>query len=327
MQKLYKHGFVLGKFMPPTKGHVFLCEFARQQCEVLTIMVGSLPTEPIAGLLRFQWMRKLFPDCEVVWCNEVLPQEPKDENDTEFWDIWRDAIKRYTYGIDIDMVAASEPYGLRLAAELNAQFMPCDMGREAVPISATKVRNNMIGNWDYLPDVVKKHFTKRVCVFGPESTGKSTLAKKLAAHYQTVYVPEYGRTYTEMFGSDAVQGDDLKRIVSGHMASVEAAYATANSIIIEDTDPVMTACWSDMLNVERDPFLEEFDGYADLYLLCDVDVPWVNDGYRYFEDQNERQRFFDLCEKELIRRGVNYAIIRGAYDVREDVAIAAIDKL
>ena len=69
-------GFVLGKFMPPHKGHVFLCEFARQYCEHLTILVASLPDEPIPGRLRYEWMKRMFDDggqtCSVVWTDEVL---------------------------------------------------------------------------------------------------------------------------------------------------------------------------------------------------------------------------------------------------------------
>lgn len=337
------HGFVLGKFMPPHKGHVYLCEFARQYCQHLTILVASMPDEPIPGKLRYEWMKRMFDDggvtCTVVWTDEVLPQEPRDENDTEFWETWKRVIEESQYqaldggdlavinltdGKLVDVVFASEEYGHKLAASVGARFVPCDMGRLAVPTSGTRCRNDPAAEWNRLPDIVKPYFVKRVTVFGPESTGKTTLAAQLADHYGTIMVPEYGRTYTEVFGAD-VGPDDLKQIVVGHVASVEAAKQQSGRIMIEDTDPVMTAVWSDMLTGERDPWFADFDDYADLYLLCDVDIPWVNDGTRYFENDADRRRFFEVCEAELKARGVPYAVIRGDREQRFTTARTAIE--
>ncbi len=326
-----KRGFVLGKFMPPHKGHVYLCEFARQYCEKLTILVASLPDEPIPGELRFKWMKELFPDCDVQWTNEVLPQEPKDENDEEFWDTWRHVVLDTIWTGDkeralYDVVFASEPYGKRLAEEVGATFVPCDPARSARSVSGTAVRESPREYWDFLPDVVKPYFVKRVCLFGPESTGKSTLAAHLGKSLKTVVVPEYGRTYTEMFGPD-VNAEDLKNIVAGHVASVAAAKRQSNWVLIEDTDPVMTAVWSDMLLGKRDPWFDEFKDHADLYVLCDVDIPWVDDGTRYFKNDEDRKRFFETCKAELEARGLPYVIVRGDHNSRAWTAFAAIDKL
>jgi HTH-type transcriptional repressor of NAD biosynthesis genes len=327
-----KRGFLLGKFMPPHQGHVFMCEFARQYCERLTILVGTLPDDPIPGQLRYQWMKEMFPDCDVVWCNEVLPQEPKGPDDDAFWDIWRqtclDALNT-TWEVGdpatVDVVFASEAYGQRLASELGAEFVPVDLTRTARAISGTAIRSDPFANWEYIPDVVKPHFVKRVCVFGPESTGKSTLALALGKHYHTVVAPEYGRTYTEVFGAD-VNADDLRKIVHGHIASVAATKRQANRILIEDTDPVMTAVWSDLLIGQRHDWFNGFDDYADLYLLCDVDIPWVNDGTRYFSSDEKRKHFYDVCEAELKSRSVRYEVIRGGGMMRYKSAVAAIDR-
>ncbi len=336
------NGFVLGKFMPPHKGHVFLCEFARQYCQHLTILVASMPDEPIPGELRYDWMKRMFDDggetCSVVWTDEVLPQEPRGEDDVEFWATWKrvieDAQREVAYrkydegGHEMmkmpDVVFASEEYGHKLAATVNARFVPCDMLRQAVPTSGTKCRTDPRAEWDFLPDVVKPYFVKRVCMFGPESTGKSTLATQLGEHFKTVVVPEYGRTYTEVFGPD-VDARDLANIVNGHLASVAAAKMRSGPIMIEDTDPVMTAVWSDMLIGKRDPWFADFTDYADLYLLCDVDIPWVNDGTRYFENDADRRRFFETCENELKARGVPYVVVSGDREQRLATAIEAIE--
>jgi NadR type nicotinamide-nucleotide adenylyltransferase len=313
-------GFVLGKFMPPHKGHVFLCDFGRAYCERLTILVCSLPDDPIPGHLRFEWMQALFPDCDVRWCEEDLPQEPADHPD--FWAIWKDVVRRY--GGTPDVVFASETYGQRLADEVGARFVPVDPARNAVSMSGTAVRDNPFVCWDALPAPVRPWFVRRLCLFGPESTGKSTLAQALARRFGTISVPEYGRTYTEMFGTE-VGAEDLHRIVAGHRASVVAAARQARRILIEDTDPLLTAVWCEMLTGRRDPALDAFDAPADHYLLLDVSAPWTDDGTRYFPDLADRQRFLSLCVAELERKGVAWTLIEGAdWAVREQQAVEAI---
>ncbi len=312
-------GFVLGKFMPPHLGHVFLCDFARAYCRRLTILVCSLDGDPIPGERRFGWMRTLFPDCDVQWCDEVLPQAPEDHPD--FWPIWRDVVARYAGRPEV--VFASEDYGVRLAAETGAHFVPVDRPRCAVPVSATMIRNDPFRYWAFLPAPVRPYFAKRVCLFGPESTGKSTLAAQLAARFNTVHVPEYARAYTDAFGT-SVTAEDLERIVLGQRASAAAARPQANRIVIEDTDPLLTAVWSDMLLGSRAPALDFVDDPADLYLLCDIDLPWDDDGSRYFSGLADRKRFFDACRAELERRGLPHALIQGTGKAREDAAAAAI---
>ena len=105
-----------------------------------------------------------------------VPQEPKDH--PEFWKIWRETIKRIEPR-DIDYVFASEPYGERLAKELDARFIPFDLGREMMPISGTEIREHPMKHWEMLPECTHGYFAKRVCVFGPESTGKSTLTRAI----------------------------------------------------------------------------------------------------------------------------------------------------
>ena len=74
-----KRGFVLGKFMPPHAGHVYLCDFGRAYVDELTILVCSLPDDPIPGELRHQWMKEMFPATRVLHCPEIVPQAPEDD--------------------------------------------------------------------------------------------------------------------------------------------------------------------------------------------------------------------------------------------------------
>ena len=168
---------------------------------------------------------------------------------------------------------------------------------------------------------------KRVTLFGAESTGKTTLSDQLGRHFDAVVVPEYGRTYTEEHGQTASTAADMLNIARGHLQLRRAAEREADRLVIEDTDPVLTAIWSDILAGYRDPWFDRFDDYPDLYLLCDIDLPWVRDSVRYFGDREARLRFHTACERELIARQVSFVCISGTAERRLAKAIDAVETL
>jgi NadR type nicotinamide-nucleotide adenylyltransferase len=315
-------GMMLGKFLPPHLGHVFLGEFASRYVDQLSIVVGSIAREPIPGELRFRWMRELFPLANVIHLTDELPQEPTEHPD--FWNLWRTALLRILPAPP-DVVFASEHYGWRLAQELGAKFVPVNAARDAVPVSGTAIRTDPSANWEYIPRCVRPYFVKRVCVFGPESTGKTTLARGLAAHFRTAWVPEYARTLLEARGGE-VRFEDMEMIARGHIASEEALARNAERVLISDTDPLATLIWSDTLFGRVPDYVKHQADHraADLYLLCDADVPWVGDSVRYLPDGG--REFFARCERELKTRGRNYIVIRGSWDERFAAATAAVQK-
>lgn len=165
--------------------------------------------------------------------------------------------------------------------------------------------------------------TRSICLHGPESTGKSTLAPRLAKHFDTRCIAEFGRTYCEAFGTDLTMAD-LVEIGKGHDAKVRAALAVHDYPVILDTDPLMTAVWADMMFGRRDPWFATWHNTADLYLLLDIDLPWIEDGTRLFGSTAERQRFFDLSRAELERRGLAYVLVGGRGPDRLAAALAAL---
>ncbi len=316
-------GMLLGKFMPPHLGHLYLAEFARNYVEDLAIVVGTLQAEPIPGALRYGWMRELFPDCRVLHLTDENPQYPHEHAD--FWQIWYDSLTR-VLPWKPDYVFASEDYGHKLAEILGAEFVPVDIDRSIIPVSGTAIREDPWTNWEYLPRCVRPYFVKRVCVFGPESTGKSTLTRQLAEHFGTVAVPEYARTVLEARNGE-VRLEDMGRIVRGQVASEDALARSAHRLLFCDTDPLTTTIWSDVLFGSCEEWIrEEAERRTyDLYLLTDVDVPWVEDVIRYLPE--ERRSFFDRCEHELKSRGRPYVRISGTWDARFQTAVEAVQSL
>ena len=231
-----RHGLVFGKFMPPTNGHLYLANFARNSCQNLTIVVCSLPDEPIPGKLRYQWMKEIFPDCNVVHLDKVMPQEPASLEDHVFFQLWGDALSAYCPGDKFDALFASESYGYRVADIMNVKFIPVDTAREMVGVSGTAVREAPFRHWDKLHPVVRPYFLKRIAFLGPESPEKTALIKKLAAHFSTSYVASYAETLRKDFSKNipAFNGmtlADISTIARGQIASEEALARQANKII------------------------------------------------------------------------------------------------
>ena len=317
------HGLLLGKFLPPHKGHLYLGDFARHFVKNLTIVVGTLPTEPIPGDLRYRWMKELFPTCNVVHLDKVLPQEPSEHPD--FWNIWEHELREIA-PFPPDIIFASEDYGNKLAEILDARFIPVDPDRSIMPVSGTSVRDDPFAHWELIPPNVRTHYLKRVCVFGPESTGKSTLAKNLSAHFKTTCVPEYARTYLEQLGNELEQ-TKLLDIARGQIASIEALSPDAQKVLISDTDALLTTVWSEFLYQDCNPEIQHLAKQHShhLYLLTDIDVPWVADPIRYLPE--DRANFLELCENTLAKNGMNYVKLSGSWEERFETAVGAIETL
>ncbi len=317
------HGLILGKFLPPHAGHQHLIHFAQNFVERLTVLVCTLQREPIDGEQRYRWMQELFPHVRLVHITEELPQEPAEHAD--FWAIWRRVVLDAAAS-PIDYVFASEDYGYRLAEEVHATFIPVDTARAQVPVSGTAIRTLPMTHWEFLPECVRPYFVKRVCLFGPESTGKSTLAQQLASHFRTVHVAEFARGLLDR-KQGVCDAEDIPTIARGQAAAEDALARRANRVLFCDTDLLTTTIWSEVLFGDCPDWIraEAAARRYDLYLLMNVDVPWIDDRQRYLP--HARQSFFDRCRETLEVQDRRYVVIEGNWDERWKAACEAVAPL
>lgn len=167
---------------------------------------------------------------------------------------------------------------------------------------------------------------RRVAIVGPECTGKTDLARFLAGHYQTAWVPEFARAYLEHLNRPYTK-DDLVTIAEGQIQSENELAEQANRLLFCDTNLVVIKIWSDFKYGSCDPkilTLMRRQKY-DLYLLTDVDLPWEDDPLR--EHPHKRHELFDLYKTELENTQTNFVIIKGNYVSRRTTAIAAVEQL
>lgn len=165
---------------------------------------------------------------------------------------------------------------------------------------------------------------KKVCLYGSESTGKTTLAGQLAEHYQTTFVPEMARW---VLGERRCKVDDFPAIAYAQFAETARQMLHANRVLVCDTDLIITEIYEqqyfDYVHPEvRD--LQQLE-YYDLYLFCDVDIPWIADEQRELGHMRElmHQKFLAQLES----RNIDFQWIRGSFEQRLATAIEHIDAL
>lgn len=313
---------VLGKFMPPHAGHVYLCEFARQWVNDLTIVVGSMAAEPIPGTQRVAWMQELFPFDRVVHLANENPQRPDEHPD--FWHIWKASLERVLPKRP-DFVFGADSYNADFAELLGARFVAVDHGRTVVPVSATDIRADPFAHWHHIPRCVRPAFVRRVSIIGPASTGKTTLARTLAERLGTKCVPARAETLRELNRGAGV-GPDWTEIVRGQIASEEALARDADRILICDTDPLVTTVWAEHLLGSCPPELTDlaWRPYA-LTLLTAPDPPSETD--RVPGPPGDSGSFFARCERALRAAGRTFVVVSGSLEQRVATALRAVEQL
>jgi NadR type nicotinamide-nucleotide adenylyltransferase len=183
----------------------------------------------------------------------------------------------------------------------------------------------------------------KVVVIGPESTGKSSLCEQLANHYNTEWVKEYAREYLLANGTE-YSYDNLLEIAEGQFALENAAIQAAkdkiknanesnstssSELILIDTNMYVLKVWCEFVFDKCHPWIlnQIIENSYDLYLLCNIDLPWVKDELREYPDLEIREKLYHHYKDLLINQSTPWVNISGNYQQRLEVAIKAIDSV
>ncbi len=228
--------------MPPHVGHAHLIASARPLCKTLLVLVCTLPEEPIPGELRYAWMQEIAAPARVLHVDQRIPGAERENPGAP--QIWAKAI-RDIVGVPISAVFASESYGAELATNLDATYVPVDPDREAIPISASRIREHPIRYWHYLPGEVRPWYVRRIAI--ADAPGASELARTLGRHLETVAVPWYRQVYaaygpqTTAEGSPGSTGSQGNLEQAMQRASEDAAARRSNGTLVVHTSPADAA--------------------------------------------------------------------------------------
>ncbi|TDX14053.1 DUF4301 family protein [Flavobacterium sp. S87F.05.LMB.W.Kidney.N] len=170
----------------------------------------------------------------------------------------------------------------------------------------------------------------KIALFGPESTGKTTLAKQLAEYYETEWVPEFARDYLQEKWEENKHicvADDMMPIAYGQTALENQKLASANKYLFCDTNLMVTKVFSEMYYGFCDPLLNEaaLKHEYDLFFLTDIDVPWEKDDIR--DTPEGRESVFSVFKQTLIDTKKPFITLSGDKESRLKKAISIIDNL
>ncbi|MEV4809908.1 AAA family ATPase [Micromonospora avicenniae] len=335
----FRHGMVVGKFYPPHAGHHALIEAAAARCAAVTVVVAPSRRESIPLAERLHWLREVHAGTPWVRFVGRYDDHPVDYADPAAWDAHCAVFREAVGDRRVDAVFSSEAYGVELARRFDAVPVTLDLDRRDLPVSGTAVRADPVAYWRWLAPPVRAWFVRRVVVVGAESTGTTTMAAALAAHYGTAWVPEYGRELTarklarlrdrrpEATVFDVTwDRDDFLEVVREQQAAEDAAARSGGPLLICDTDARATAVWEERYLGSTSPAVREAARRPSLYLLTDHrGVPFTDDGLR--DGAHLRAWMTDRFRAELAGCGVPVLELTGSHEERLARAVAACDAL
>jgi NadR type nicotinamide-nucleotide adenylyltransferase len=167
---------------------------------------------------------------------------------------------------------------------------------------------------------------KKVVIVGPESTGKSTLCRQLAEHYQTSWLPEYAREFLLANGTNYTF-EDLLVIAQRHVAGEdEMTLAKQGDFLFIDTDMYVMKVWCEFVFEKCHSWIlnQVVIRKYDLYLLCNIDLPWVSDELREYPDLRSREILYKMYKDILINQDVPWVEISGSHEQRLQNAIVGM---
>lgn len=330
----FKNGFVVGKFAPFHNGHKYLIDTALSQCEhVFVLSYTSQKFPKCDAATRRHWLETTYND--EIDAGKLIVHVVDPELDRSMPDdskpgwVHREYCRmkcweRFTY--DVNAVFASETYGVMLAGEIykDCEFVMVDEDRKQFPVSGTKIRGMAKKDWrsieELVPAVTFASYIPKVLFLGGESTGKSTICEAAAKHYRCMMVKEYGREFGES-SDNQYDFPDMEHIAKNQLWREREAEALAihnDDFIFCDTSALTTYWYSEQFFGITTPTLgrmafESLKRY-DYVFLCDMDIPFDQDGTR--QDENFRVHGQMYFKTWLNIHHVPYTILRGSVEQR-----------
>ncbi len=330
----FKCGMYGGSFNPLHLGHVRCIIEAANQCEELIVVISEgVNRDEIDIRVRYRWIYQLTKHIGNVRIFVLQDYaETKQDYTEECWMKDAEKVKEFA-GRKIDVVFCGSDY------DINSFWAKCypdsvNIFFQRDGISSTKIRESVMAHWEWLPNIVKPYYVKKVLLIGGESTGKSTLTINLANYYNTNYLEEVGRDISERSGTDVLMlPEDFTDILLIHKLREREALLYSNKVLFEDTDCLITKFYIQFLdgkdkaiNENLADAIAELNNY-DLVIFLEPDVKFVQDGDRSPVIAADREYYSNKIKELYKKRKYNIEVVSGDYQERFSKSVNLIDKL
>ena len=284
--------------------------------ETVVVIYDSPEVTEVPLAVRSRWLRELYPSIRVIEAWDGPTQVGYTPEIMQ-------AHERYLLEIlgecRITHFYSSEPYGEHMSVALGAIDRRVDQARQKVPISATAIRKNPFAQRDFVEPRVYRDLVVNIAFLGAPSTGKTTLAERLAREFQTQWMPEYGREYWETHQVNRrLSPGQLVEIAEGHLQREDRLLERANRYLFTDTNAITTATFARYYHGMVEPRLIELADRAvtryDLTFVCDTDVPYDDTWDR--SGDVKRHTFQRQVLADLNARKVPYILLQGCLEER-----------
>lgn len=314
-----KIGLFLGKFSILHSGHQYVIDTALNEMDKLIILIYDAPSSTAIPLdIRAGWIEKIYAKFPV----EVVVgwSSPEDTG-------YSDEVKRIQNEYILKMVGdreithfySSEPYGEHVSEAMHCVNRIVDIDRTTFPLAASTIQKTPYLYRKYIHPTVYGDLITNIAFVGAPSTGKTTIAAKMSSEFNTVWMPEYGRTYWEKHHVDRrLESWQLTEIAEGHLAQEQEKLLQANQYLFTDTNAITTY----MFAMDYHGFAEEklcelakaAEKRYDLVFLCADDIPY-DDTWDRSGDTN-RHLFQQKIISDLIQRNIPFMTLTGSLDER-----------
>jgi HTH-type transcriptional regulator, transcriptional repressor of NAD biosynthesis genes len=320
-------GLTLGKYAPLHRGHQLVIETALAEMDTVAVIVYDSPeTTDVPLRVRSDWIRSLYPTVEVI-------EAWDGPNEVGYTPALMHAHEEYVLGKlgtrPVTHFYSSEEYGAHMSRALGAVDRRVDDARTQFPVTATDVRSDPFAFREFIDPIVYRDLVTNVVFLGAPSTGKSTMAERLAAEFGTRWMPEYGREYWETNQVERrLTPEQLAEIAEEHVLREDILLGESNRYLFVDTNAMTTATFARYYHGSVPVRLQELahacSSRYDLTFVCDSDIPYDDTWDR--SGEVNRAAFQRQVVDDLRSSNVPFLVLRGDLQHRIDTVAGILSR-
>ena len=331
----YKTGLYGGAFNPLHMGHVdSLIQAANLCVRLFVVLWAGRNRNEIDMLVRYRWIYRLTAHIGNVTILTVEDDAPSISQYTHEMALEHARQIRDQIKDGIDVIFTDDDTDERSCFKLTCREAAIHHFDNTMGISSKVLRADPYGHWDWLPAVVRPHYTRKVLLIGGESTGKSTLTLNLTSRFNAISIDEAGRELSFKSGTpDRMLSEDYVEILLQQKLNEIKALEQGKKVLFVDTDTLITQFYINFfedpqsrLNKALSDAIDSINRF-DLIIFLEPDVDFIHDGDRSMVIASQREKYSNQIKDIFESHNRRFVTVSGDYQSRYEQAVALVNAL